>query len=94
MLNHIVLDKDATNYFRAIVKLGETSNRVLDLTEDIIRLNPAHYSAWSVPDSARRSSSHIKAVYSQAIPLQDSTGNQLTFGSRAPVDGRIGSHIP
>jgi hypothetical protein len=40
------LDKDATNYFRAIVKSGETSPRVLELTEHIIRMNPAHYTAW------------------------------------------------
>ncbi|KAI0296470.1 hypothetical protein BC826DRAFT_1103883 [Russula brevipes] len=38
--------KDATDYFRSIVKLGEKSQRVLELTETIIRLNPAHYSAW------------------------------------------------
>ncbi|KAH9474730.1 Protein farnesyltransferase/geranylgeranyltransferase type-1 subunit alpha [Psilocybe cubensis] len=37
---------DATNYFRAIVQSGEKSERVLDLTENIIRQNPAHYSAW------------------------------------------------
>ena len=39
-------DKDATDFFRAIVKAGEMSPRVLDLTEDIIRMNPAHYTAW------------------------------------------------
>ncbi|KAF8137413.1 hypothetical protein EV363DRAFT_1428312 [Boletus edulis] len=38
--------KDATNYFRGIIKTGEKSPRVLDLTENIIRQNPAHYSAW------------------------------------------------
>ncbi|TDL18725.1 protein prenylyltransferase [Rickenella mellea] len=38
--------KDATDYFRGIVKTGEKSKRVLELTESIIRLNPAHYSAW------------------------------------------------
>jgi len=38
--------KDATDYFRGIVKAGEMSERVLDLTEHIIRQNPAHYSAW------------------------------------------------
>ncbi|KAF8069038.1 hypothetical protein FPV67DRAFT_1580714 [Lyophyllum atratum] len=38
--------KDATDYFRGIVKTGEKSERVLELTEDIIRQNPAHYSAW------------------------------------------------
>ena len=40
------VDRDCTDYFRGIVKKGEMSNRVLELTEDIIRLNPAHYSAW------------------------------------------------
>ncbi|KAH9947531.1 protein prenylyltransferase [Amylocystis lapponica] len=38
--------KDATDYFRGIVKAGEMSPRVLELTERIIRMNPAHYSAW------------------------------------------------
>ncbi|KAH6879372.1 hypothetical protein BKA70DRAFT_1127296, partial [Coprinopsis sp. MPI-PUGE-AT-0042] len=38
--------KDATGYFRAIVKNGERSPRVLELTEAVIRLNPGHYSAW------------------------------------------------
>ncbi len=39
-------DKDATDYFRGVVRNGEKSERVLELTEHIIRLNPAHYSAW------------------------------------------------
>jgi len=38
--------KDATDYFRGIAKTGERSPRVLELTEHIIRMNPAHYSAW------------------------------------------------
>ena len=39
------LDKDATDYLRGIIKPGEKSPRVLELTEHIIRMNPAHYSA-------------------------------------------------
>ncbi|KAF7316368.1 hypothetical protein MIND_00155600 [Mycena indigotica] len=38
--------KDATGYLRAVVQSGEKSERVLQLTEHVIRLNPAHYSAW------------------------------------------------
>lgn len=38
--------KDATDYFRGIVKIGEKSERVLELTQNIITLNPAHYSVW------------------------------------------------
>jgi protein farnesyltransferase/geranylgeranyltransferase type-1 subunit alpha len=43
-----VVDKDATDYFRAIVASQERSERVLQLTEELIRLNPAHYTAWFV----------------------------------------------
>lgn len=45
-LHRRYLDQDATDYFRGIVKTGEKSQRVLELTESIIRQNPAHYSAW------------------------------------------------
>jgi len=38
--------KDATDYFRGIVQAGEQSERVLELTEYIISLNPSHYSVW------------------------------------------------
>ncbi|EJD51260.1 protein prenylyltransferase [Auricularia subglabra TFB-10046 SS5] len=38
--------KDATDYFRGVVAVGEKSERVLKLTEHIIRLNPAHYTVW------------------------------------------------
>lgn len=47
------IDKDATGYLRAIVKNGERSPRVLELTEAVIRLNPGHYSAWYVVCTAR-----------------------------------------
>ena len=43
-----MLDKDAMDYFRGIVARGEKSPRVLELTEYIIRMNPAHYTVWSV----------------------------------------------
>ena len=42
------VDKDAMDYFRGIVKTGELSPRVLELTEHIIRLNPGMYSVWYV----------------------------------------------
>ncbi|KAG7095416.1 hypothetical protein E1B28_006165 [Marasmius oreades] len=38
--------KDATDYFRGIVETGEKSERVLELTQNIINMNPAHYSVW------------------------------------------------
>jgi hypothetical protein len=49
MWQHILscgLDRDAMDYFRAIVKAGERSQRGLELTDHLIQLNPAHYTVW------------------------------------------------
>lgn len=54
--------KDATNYFRGIVDIGEMSPRVLELTEDIIRQNPGHYSAWQY---------RYKTLVALKSPLED-----------------------
>lgn len=34
------------DYFRAISRTQEKSQRVLDLLRDIIEMNPAHYTVW------------------------------------------------
>ncbi|WWC63343.1 uncharacterized protein I303_105943 [Kwoniella dejecticola CBS 10117] len=38
--------RDAMDYFRAIAAAEERSERALELTETIIRMNPAHYTVW------------------------------------------------
>ena len=37
---------EAMSYLRAIMAKNEMSERVLDLTEHIISMNPAHYTVW------------------------------------------------
>jgi hypothetical protein len=39
---------EATAYLRAVMAANEMSERALELTEDVIRLNPAHYTVWYV----------------------------------------------
>ena len=34
------------DYFRAVTAKGEYSERALALTEDIINMNPGHYTVW------------------------------------------------
>ena len=37
---------EAMSYLRAVMALNEYSERCLDLTDDIIAMNPAHYTVW------------------------------------------------
>ncbi|KAL6237432.1 hypothetical protein BDW75DRAFT_82735 [Aspergillus navahoensis] len=37
---------EATSYLRAVMAANEMSERALELTEDIISMNPAHYTVW------------------------------------------------
>ena len=39
---------EAMSYLRAVMAENEKSERVLGLTEDIIRMNPAHYTVWYI----------------------------------------------
>lgn len=39
---------DATSYLRAVMAVNEMSERALKLTEDVIMMNPAHYTVWFV----------------------------------------------
>lgn len=37
---------EAMSYLRAVMAINEFSRRALDLTQDIIGMNPAHYTVW------------------------------------------------
>ena len=39
---------EAMSYLRAVMAANEMSDRALELTKDIIRINPAHYTVWYV----------------------------------------------
>jgi protein farnesyltransferase/geranylgeranyltransferase type-1 subunit alpha len=39
--------KETMDYFRAILHRDERSPRALALTQHVIRINPANYTAWS-----------------------------------------------
>ncbi|KAF7721305.1 hypothetical protein EC973_004947 [Apophysomyces ossiformis] len=38
--------RDTMDYFRALIRTKEKSHRALELTADIIEMNPAHYTVW------------------------------------------------
>lgn len=38
--------EECMSYLRAVMAVNEFSPRVLDLTEDLIAMNPAHYTVW------------------------------------------------
>jgi protein farnesyltransferase/geranylgeranyltransferase type-1 subunit alpha len=46
----------AMSYLRAVMASNEKSERVLKLTEHIIKLNPAHYTVWYLKPTDRSSS--------------------------------------
>ena len=84
-----VVDKDATNYFRGIVKIEERSPRVLELTEAIIRLNPAHYSAWCVLLLLWDGGDEIFiGMVQQAISVRNSTSHRCAPRRRTQAHGR------
>ena len=37
---------EVTSYLRAVMAANEMSERALALTEDVISMNPAHYTVW------------------------------------------------
>lgn len=44
---------EAMSYLRAVMAKDEKSERALELTEDIIGMNPAHYTVWYGPGIGR-----------------------------------------
>lgn len=45
---------EAMSYLRAAMAKDEKSDRALGLTEDIIRMNPAHYTVWYIGNGSQK----------------------------------------
>ena len=45
---------EVMSYLRAAMAKDEKSDRALRLTEDIIRMNPAHYTVWYIETESQR----------------------------------------
>lgn len=66
---------EAMSYFRAITAKDEKSERALDLTEEIISMNPAHYTVWYNP---------LMFFSDLSLPFSDKMGSQA-IPSKHPV---------
>jgi len=69
------------DYFRALAASGEKSERGLELTETIIRLNPAHYTVWYLLPQALWDQADEKELSNA-----DLTGAQAGFRSGAGIN--------
>ncbi|RUP48056.1 hypothetical protein BC936DRAFT_145011 [Jimgerdemannia flammicorona] len=89
---------DAMNYFRAISSKNELSERALDLTTQIIGMNPAHYTIWyvrktrlgmgitrSVNISSRIHLISTHPIAIQELPAESSARSQQRFARRARI---------
>jgi protein farnesyltransferase/geranylgeranyltransferase type-1 subunit alpha len=48
VLRHCRTDRSGMDFFRGLVAKGEKSERVVELTAELVKINPGHYSVWSV----------------------------------------------
>jgi len=67
------------NYFRAILKSGEISQRALDLTTAVVDLNAANYAAWYLSPNAYAKTAALPSSYT---PLPHSPRIALTIRLR------------
>ncbi|KAJ3008553.1 hypothetical protein HKX48_008473 [Thoreauomyces humboldtii] len=74
---------DAMSYFRGILSVQERSERVLTLTEFIVRLNPGHYSVWKYRQDT---------VFSLGLDLEDELAFVEEMAEDQPKSYQIWHH--
>lgn len=57
--------------FRAIVSREELSERVLDLTETLIRINPGHFTVWFVLFYSQAYGDECSDIQRQGVQSED-----------------------
>ncbi|KIW26442.1 uncharacterized protein PV07_09536 [Cladophialophora immunda] len=65
---------EAMSYLRAVMAANEFSRRALDLTEDIIGMNPAHYTVWLYRAKILRS-----LWDKEGVSVEDGVGEELEW---------------
>ena len=58
---------EATSYLRAVMAANELSDRALKLTDDVIAMNPAHYTVWYVQMIPCRTSIYMPITDDQCL---------------------------
>ncbi|KAL0205195.1 hypothetical protein P9112_000502 [Eukaryota sp. TZLM1-RC] len=74
---------DVMSYFNALLQKSELSQRSLDITSDVIRLNPANYTAWHF----RR-----RCLYHLGANLLEELDHCRTFARSNPKNYQIWYH--
>lgn len=82
----LTTDRDAMDYFRAVSAAEEYSERALELTETIIRQNPAHYTVWCVGCPHCRSYNQTDP---QGLSPEDTPCSQEGLERGARADERV-----
>lgn len=88
---------EAMSYLRAVMADNEVSERALALTEDLIGMNPAHYTVWiyrmRILKGLWHSSKTVDAETPQIMEVDDDSPDAKAKNSTGPVDENLWTNI-
>ena len=85
--------RDATGVLKALIRRGEHSERALWLTQRVIDMNPAHYSAWEFRRRCLEATGHDlreEKALNDALALSESTKNYQLWNHRRFLVAALG----